>query len=87
MRLCARGLELAATVAGHGARAASADAQLSVALLQAGFEGARSTLESKLSSFTDAGYVTSIVDEIARLSEETSAARQAAASLFEAPRA
>jgi formiminotetrahydrofolate cyclodeaminase len=32
MRLCAQGLKLAATVAAHGARAASADAQLGVAL-------------------------------------------------------
>jgi formiminotetrahydrofolate cyclodeaminase len=36
MLLCAQGLNLAATVAAHGARAASADAQLGVALLQAG---------------------------------------------------
>jgi len=85
MRLCARGLDLAATVAGHGARAASADAQLSVALLQAGFDGARSSLESKLGSFTDARYVTSTVDEIVRLTDETTAARRAAASFFEAP--
>jgi formiminotetrahydrofolate cyclodeaminase len=85
MRLCARGLQLAATVAGHSARAASADAQLGVALLQAGFDGARSNLEGKLSSFTDAGYVTSIVDEIVRLSEEATAATRAAASLLEAP--
>src|SRR4029453_4245464 len=37
MRLCARGLELAAIVAAHSARPASADVQLGVALLQAGF--------------------------------------------------
>src|SRR4029453_530977 len=53
MRLCARGLELAAIVAAHGARAASADLQLGVALLQASFDGARSNLEGKLSSFID----------------------------------
>ena len=85
MRLCARGLELAATVAGHSARAASADAQLGTALLQAGFGGARSHLEGKLSSFTDAAYVTSVVDEIARLSDETAAATRVAASLLEVP--
>ena len=70
MRLCARGLELAATVAAHSARAASADVQLAIALLQAGFIGARGNLEAKLSSFTDAAYVRSVVDEIARLGEE-----------------
>jgi formiminotetrahydrofolate cyclodeaminase len=85
MGLCARGLELAATVAAHSARAASADLQLGVALLQAGFSGARANLEGKLSSFTDAAYVTSIVDEIGRLSEETVAAMRAAESLMRVP--
>jgi formiminotetrahydrofolate cyclodeaminase len=85
MRLCARALELAALVASHSARAASADARLGVALLQAGFDGARSNLEGKVSSFADAAYVTSIVDEIARLSEETTVATRAAESLLEVP--
>src|SRR6185369_13712390 len=66
MRLCAQGLELAATVAAHGARAAAADVQLGVALLHAGFDGARSNLEGKLSSFIDAAYIRTIVDEIGR---------------------
>jgi methenyltetrahydrofolate cyclohydrolase len=82
MRLCAWGLELAATVAAHGARPAAADVQLAVALLQAGFDGSRSSLEGKLSSFTDAAYVTSVVDEIARLSGVTRAATHAAESVL-----
>ena len=85
MRLCARGLELAATVAAHSARPASADVQLGVALLQAGFDGSRSSLESKLSSFVDAAYVTSVVDEIARLSDVTLAATRAAESVLKVP--
>ena len=85
MRLCARALELAASVAAHSPRAASADAQLAVALLQVGFDGARVNLEAKLSSFTDAAYVTSVVDEIARLGDETAAATREAASLLEVP--
>ena len=85
MRLCAQGLELAATVAAYGARAASADVQLAVALLQAGFDGARSNLEGKLSSFIDAAYITSIVDEIGRLSGETTAATRATESWLKAP--
>ena len=85
MRLCAQGLELAATVARHGARAASGDVQLGVALLQAGFDGARSSLEGKLSNFIDAVYVTSIVDEIGRLTGETTASTRAAESLLKAP--
>ena len=85
MRLCAQGLELAAMVAAHGARAASSDVQLGVALLQAGFDGARSNLEGKLSSFSDAAYITSIVDEIGRLSVETRASTCFAESLLKAP--
>ena len=84
MRLCAQGLELAATVAAHGARAVAADVQLGVALLQAGFDGARSNLEAKLSSFNDAGYVTSLADEIVRLTDETTVSTRAAASLLKA---
>ncbi len=80
MRLCAQGLRVAATVATHSARRASAEVQLGVALLQASFAGARANLEGKLSSFTDAAYVTSVVDEIAHLSEETAATISAAES-------
>jgi methenyltetrahydrofolate cyclohydrolase len=83
MRLCTRGLKLAATVARHCARALSADAGLGVTLLRAGFDGARANLEGKLSSFTDPVYVTSVVDEIARLSDEATAAARAAASSLE----
>ena len=84
MRLCALGLELAATIAAHGARAASADVQLGMALLQAGFDGARSNLEGKLSSLPDAAYVASVVDEIVRLSGDTTASTRAAESLLKA---
>jgi len=84
MRLCAEGLELAATIAAHGARAASADVQLAVALLHAGFDGARSNLEGKLSSFTDAVYVTSVADEIVRLVDNTTASTRAAESWLKA---
>ena len=84
MRLCAQGLELAATVAAHGARAAAADVQLGVALLQAGFDGARSNLEAKLSSFTDAGYVTSVADEIVHLTDDTTVSTRATESLLKA---
>ena len=84
MRLCAQGLELAATVAAHGARAVAADVQLGVALLQAGFDGARSNLEGRLRSFTDAAWVTSVADEIVRLTGETTASTRATESLLKA---
>ena len=85
MRLCARGLELAASVARHGAGAASADIQLGVALLRAGFDGARWNLEGKLSSFTDVANLTSVVEEIARLTGDAAARVSAAASLLDVP--
>ena len=85
MRLCAQGLELAAVVAAHGARAAAADVQLGISLLLSGFEGARSHLEGKLSSLTDPAYVASIVGEIARLTGQTTASTRAAESLITTP--
>lgn len=85
MRLCARGLRHAETVAGRTSRAASADVYLAVALLHAGFAGARANLESRLSSLTDVVYLTSVVDEIARLGEEATTAARAAESLVQAP--
>jgi hypothetical protein len=53
--------------------------------LQAGFDGARCNLEGKLSSFIDAAYITSIVDEISRLTGETTASARAAESFLKAP--
>lgn len=85
MRLCAQGLELAAIVAAHGARAALADMQLGVALFQAGFAGAQANLEGKLSSFIDAAYIASVMDEIARLTSETTTSTRAAESMLKAP--
>jgi formiminotetrahydrofolate cyclodeaminase len=85
MRLALRGLKLAETVAAHGARAASADVQLGIALLHAAFSGARANLERKLSSLTDAPYSTSIVDELAKLSEDTTTAMRTAETFLQVP--
>jgi len=85
MRLAVRGLKLAETVAAHSARAASADVQLGVALLHAAFSGARANLEGKLSSLTDAPYSTSVVDELAKLSEETATAMRRAELFLQVP--
>jgi formiminotetrahydrofolate cyclodeaminase len=87
MRLCARGLKLGHTVAAHGARAAAADVQMGVALLRAAFDGAQTNLERKLGSLTDTLYITSVVDEIARLSEEATAATRDAESIVRVPQA
>jgi formiminotetrahydrofolate cyclodeaminase len=85
MRLCSRGLKYAETVAGRSSRAASADVQLAAALLHAAFAGARSNLEAKVGILTDAGYITSVVDEIARLSAEAAAAARAVELLMQVP--
>jgi formiminotetrahydrofolate cyclodeaminase len=85
MRLCARGLTHAETVAAHSSRAASADAQLGVALLHAAFSGVRSNLEEKMSSLTDAQHIMSLADEIARLSEEATVATRTAEESLRVP--
>ena len=85
MRLALRGLKLAETVAAHSARAASADVQLGIALLYAAFSGARANLEGKVSSLTDAPYAASVVDELAKLSEDTITAMRAAESFLQVP--
>jgi len=82
IRLCALGLQHARTVAKHCTRAAAAEVELGVTLLRAGFTGARSNLEMRLSSLTDVLYTTAIVEETARLSEEvTTAVNTAEASV------
>ncbi len=85
MRLCVRGLKHAETVAEHGARAASPDVELGVALLHAAFNGAQSNLEAKVSSLTDAVYITSVVEEMARLNEEATLAVNATKSSLQVP--
>ena len=85
IRLCALGLRHARAVAQHGSRAAAAEVELGVTLLRAGFSGARSNLEGRLSSLTDVLYTTAIVEEIARLSEEAATAASAAEASVRVP--
>ena len=85
MRLCARGLTHAQTVAAHSSRAASADVELAIELLRSAFSGARSNLEGKMSSLTDAKHIASLADEIARLSQEEADAARAAAAFLRVP--
>jgi len=80
MRLCALGLKHAVAVSEHACRAASNDVELAVALLRVGFSGARSNLETKLSSLTDVVYTAAVVEEIIRLTDETTTAARVAES-------
>jgi formiminotetrahydrofolate cyclodeaminase len=85
MRLCGRALQRAETVAGRSPRAASADVELGVALLEAAFSAARSNLEAKLPILTDAVHVTAIGEEVARLSHDAAAAAAAARTFVKVP--
>jgi methenyltetrahydrofolate cyclohydrolase len=85
LRLCALGLQQARIVAEHCSRAAAAEVELGVTLLRGGFSGARSNLEARLSSLTNVVYTTAIVEEIARLSEETTSAASAADAAVRVP--
>lgn len=85
IRLCAYGLQHARTVAEHCSRAAAVEVELGVTLLRAGFSGARSNLEMRLGTLTDVLYTTSIVDEIARLSDEAAGAATAAEASVRVP--
>jgi len=85
MRLCVHGLRHAASLAGRSPRAASADMGLAVALLEAALNGARSSLEAKLPSLTDAVHVASIADQMAHLSRDAARAADAAKSFVQLP--
>jgi methenyltetrahydrofolate cyclohydrolase len=85
IRLCALGLRHAQTVATSSCRAAASEVDLAIALLRVGLTGARSNLETRLSSLTDVVYTKAVVEEIARLSEEAMAAARAAELSVQAP--
>lgn len=85
MRLSAAALAHARTIAERGCQAAASDVQLAVAFLRVGLDGARTNLESKLSSLTDVVYTASVVDEISRLSEEATTTARAADALVQRP--
>jgi formiminotetrahydrofolate cyclodeaminase len=85
MRLCALGLQHAQTVAARSSRAAAAEVQLGVALLRVAFTGARSNLDTRLSSLTDVLHTKAIVEEIARLNEDAARTARAAELAVQVP--
>ena len=85
MRLCVSGLQHAETVAGRSRRTTSPDFVLAVALLEAAFNAARSSLEAKLPILTDAAHAASLADRVARFSEQAAAAADAAKSSATVP--
>jgi formiminotetrahydrofolate cyclodeaminase len=85
IRLCALGLKHGQTVAASSCRAAAGEVELAIALLRLGLVGARSNLETRLSSLIDVVYTKAVVEEIARLSEEALASARAAELSVQAP--
>jgi methenyltetrahydrofolate cyclohydrolase len=85
IRLCASGMRHAQTVAERSTRAAAAEVQLAVSLVRVGFEGARTNLETRLSTLTDPAYTARIVEEIARLTESAEKAARAAEAAAHIP--
>jgi len=85
IRLCTLGLKHAQTVAASSCRAAGSEVELAVALLRVGLTGARSNLEARLSSLTDLAYTKTVVEEIALLGEEATAAAHAAELSVQGP--
>jgi formiminotetrahydrofolate cyclodeaminase len=80
MRLSVHGLQHAASLAGRIPRAAFADLELAIALLETAFSGARASLEAKLPSLTDAVHVTSVAAKVAQFSTDAAGAARAAKS-------
>src|SRR4029453_18915852 len=85
IRLCARGLKHAQTVAASSCRAAGSTVELAVALLRVGLTGARSNLEARLTSLADVVYTKAVVEEIAQLSEEAATAARTAELAVQPP--
>ena len=67
MRLSARALEAAGTVAAHGNRNATSDVGVAIGLLRAGLEGAHLNVNANLGGIKDAGYTRSVAEEAERL--------------------
>lgn len=82
MRLSARALDEAATVAAHGHGAAASDVGVALALLRAGLHGAGLNVDINLGSVTDTAYVEGARAEHGRLTEGAAASAERAESLL-----
>ena len=69
VRLSARALDHAKTIAAHGHRAAASDVGVAVALLGAGARGGRLNIEINVASIADAGYADAVRTETIRVSD------------------
>jgi methenyltetrahydrofolate cyclohydrolase len=74
MRLSSMALQQAQAIAGRCDRAALSDVGVAIALLGAGFHGARSTVRSNLAGIGDAPFVDAVTAEVERLSADAAQA-------------
>src|SRR6202040_4473027 len=74
MRLSSMALQQAQAIAGRCHRAASSDVGVAIALLGAGFHGARSTVRSNLAGIGDPPFVDAVTAEVERLSADAAEA-------------
>ena len=72
MRLSSQALEVAKTVGAHGHPGASSDVGVAVALLRAGFEGARLNVDANLGGIRDDAYTTAVAAEVTALTARVS---------------
>jgi formiminotetrahydrofolate cyclodeaminase len=77
-RLSGDALQQALRVAKHGHKAAASDVGVAVALLAAGFHGARLNAEINVGSIADAGYKEMAATELERLTRSAAASAEAA---------
>jgi methenyltetrahydrofolate cyclohydrolase len=74
MRRSLMALQQAQAIAGRCHRAALSDVGVAIALLGAGFHGARSTVRSNLAGIADAPFVDAVTAEVERLSADAAQA-------------
>jgi formiminotetrahydrofolate cyclodeaminase len=78
MRLSALTLVQADHVAAHGHRAAASDIGVAIALLRAGLEGARLSVEINIGNLSDADYVSTVKEDVGRWKARGTQAAKAA---------
>lgn len=83
MRLSAEGCQRAATIAGHGHRAAASDVGAAVALLRAGLHGAGLNVAINLGGVSDTAYVDRVRQDASTLADQAAQAADQAETLLQ----
>jgi formiminotetrahydrofolate cyclodeaminase len=86
MRMSSRAMQQALTVAAHCHRPAVSDVRVAIALIRAGFAGARSSVQDNLARMTHGEYVEGARAEIDKLLRQADRAADAAEQALETSR-